>query len=373
MAAKGTNVGIIAWGVAGLCAIVAVGLGLWGGQQAGRADGLRKAVVAVATTAGITEITLPMAVPEAVADEAGDDAAPDDAAPDDAAPSDVPAAPTAIEVTDTLLKDPAVLAQVVEETTTAIQTTQQNLDTTTAALASEKTKVSSAQNQVTTLSQQVTEQTTQAQSLSKELTVASEKLTTAQADLEQVTEEAKTAADAAEKQTARLEKTITRLKDEKAEAVAQLQAEIEVLKTPPAEEQDDGDDLDEAADGEAADVEPEPLVEEGRVIGASEMFSFIRYGEDQSLFFRLLDDQTLTYENVPPDVAGRLARAEDRLDVTYRFKIQGHFKSVPPDSVVIRKYWKWLRRHKARSDVRYAEPDVPVGQDEPATEEGVEE
>lgn len=361
MAAKGKVdiVGIMAWGVAGLCAIVAVVLGIWGSQQAGRAEGLRNAVVEVATTVGITEITLPAPVPETVAGEAGEDAAPDEA----------PVAPEAIELTATLLKDPAVLAQVVEQATAAIQTTQQELDAAQADLASAKTQAASAQNQVATLSQQFNEQSAQAESLSKELTVAAETLTKAQADLEQATTEAKTAAEVAEKQTARLEKTVARLKAEKAEHVAQLQAEIEALKAPPAEDLDDRDDEEAAAD----DSEPEPLVEEGRVIGDSEMFSFIRYGADQSMFFRLLDDQTLTYENVPPDVADRLARAADRLDVTYRFKIQGQFKSVPPDSVVIRKYWKWLRRHKARSDVRYAEPEIPVVEAERVAEEVAED
>ena len=360
MAAKGKVdiVGIMAWSVAGLCAIVAVALGIWGSQQAGRADGLRKAVVDVATTVGITEITLAAPAPEAVADDPGDEAAPDEAA----------VAPETIELTATLLKDPAVLAQVVEQATAAIQTTQQDLDAAQAALASAKTQAASAQNQVTTLAQQVNEQSAQAESLSKELTAASETLTKAQADREQTANEAKTAAEVAEKQTARLEKTLARLKAEKAEKEAQLQAEIEALKAPPAE-LDDRDDEPAVAD----DAEPEPVVEAGRVIGDSDMFSFIRYGADQSLFFRLLDDQTLTYEDVPPNVADRLARSADRLDVTYRFKIQGQFKSVPPDSVVIRKYWKWLRRHKARSNVRYAEPEAPVVEDERVDEEAAEE
>ncbi|MDD4118285.1 MAG: hypothetical protein PHI39_08745, partial [Kiritimatiellae bacterium] len=49
-------------------------------------------------------------------------------------------------------------------------------------------------------------------------------------------------------------------------------------------------------------------------------------------------------------------------------RIQGEFKSVPPDSVVIRKYWKWHRRHKARGDVRYDEPEAPAAA--PADESG---
>lgn len=362
-------VGIIAWGVAGLCAIVALALGLWGSQQAGRADGLRKAVVEVATTVGIKDVVLPTQVVKAVEGEAADE---------EAAPGETPVVPDAIELTPALLKDPAVLAQVVEQATSSIQATQQDLASTQDALTSAQAQASSAQNQVTTLSQQANEQSAKTESLSKELAVAAETLAKAQADLAQTAEEAKTAAEAAEKQAARLEKTVARLKDEKAASVAKLQAEIEALKNPPLEGmgEDSTGELEAmyGDDGGAEDVvDPEPMVEEGRVIGASEMFSFIRYGEDQSLFFRLWDGQTLTYENVTPDVADRLVQAVDRLDVTYRFQVQGQFKSVPPDSIVIRKFWKWQRRHKARGDVRYAEPDAPVVEEESATAEETEE
>ena len=83
------------------------------------------------------------------------------------------------------------------------------------------------------------------------------------------------------------------------------------------------------------------------------------------MFFRLLDKQTLTYRDVPPDAYDNLIEAGDMLDMRYRFKIQGTFKSIPPDSVVIRKYWKWHRRHKPMGEARTVEvgqrPNAPAG------------
>lgn len=359
MAGKGkvNIVGIAAWGLAGLLAVAAVALGLWGGQQSGQAAALRAAVVQVAGTAGIQEVAVAAPVPETAPTAEGE-------VPAEAA--EAPAEPAVQELTADLLKTPEVLAGVVERTTAAIQATQQDLASTRDSLNAAETQASSARNEVATLSQQVTEQTAQADSLSKELAASGEALAKAQADLAQATEEAQAAAEAAGKQKARLEKTLDRLKEEKAEAVARLEAEIEALKAPPPEEMDESGTEDGESAGEELPAEepaaPEPVVEEGRVIGTSEMFSFIRYGEDQSLFFRLWDDQTLTYEDVPPEMAARLTGSADNLDVTYRFRVQGEFKSVPPDSVVIRKYWKWHRRHKARGDVRYDEPEAPAAE-----------
>ncbi len=364
MAGKGkvNIVGIVAWGVAGLLAVAAVGLGLWGGQQSGQAAALRAAVVQVAGTAGIQDVAVAAPAPEPAPAVEGE-------AP---AEGETSAEPAVQELTADLLKTPDVLATVVERTTAAIQATQQDLAGTRDSLNAAETQVTSARNEVATLTQQVNEQTAQADSLSKELAAAGEALAKTQADLAQATEEAQAAAGAADKQKARLEKTLDRLKAEKAEAVARLEAEIEALKAPPTEEMEGfGTEGGESAGEELPaeePAEPEPVAEEGRVIGTSEMFSFIRYGEDQSLFFRLWDDQTLTYQDVPPEMAARLAGSTDNLDVTYRFRIQGEFKSVPPDSVVIRKYWKWHRRHKARGDVRYDEPETPA--EEPADESG---
>jgi hypothetical protein len=364
MAGKGkvNIVGIVAWGLAGLLAVAAVGLGLWGGQQSGQAAALRAAVVQVAGTAGIQDVAVAAPAPEPAPAVEGE-------AP---AEGETSAEPAVQELTADLLKTPDVLATVVERTTVAIQATQQELANTRDTLNSAEAQASSARNEVATLTQQVNEQTAQADSLSKELAAAGEALSKAQADLAKTAEEAQAAAEAADKQKARLEKTIDRLKTEKAEAVSRLEAEIEALKAPPPEELDEFGEEDAESSGEELPAEepaePEPVVEEGRVIGTSEMFSFIRYGEDQSLFFRLWDDQTLTYENVPPEMAARLAGSTDNLDVTYRFRIQGEFKSVPPDGVVVRKYWKWHRRHKARGDVRYDEPEAPAA--EPADESG---
>ena len=354
--------GIVAWGLAGVLAVAAVVLGLWGGQQSGQAAALRAAVVQVAGTAGIQDVAVATPAPEPAPAVEGE-------AP---AEAEAPAAPAVQELTADLLKTPDVLAGVVERTTAAIQATQQDLASTRESLNAAETQASSARNEVATLTQQVNEQTTQADALSRELAASGEALAKVQADLAKTAEEAQAAAEAADKQKARLEKTIDRLKTEKAEAVSRLEAGIEALKAPPPEEMDASGTEDGESSGEELPAEepaePEPVAEEGRVIGTSEMFSFIRYGEDQSLFFRLWDDQTLTYEDVPPEMAERLTGAADNLDVTYRFRIQGEFKSVPPDSVVIRKYWKWHRRHKARGDVRYDEPEAPAAA--PADESG---
>ena len=55
-----------------------------------------------------------------------------------------------------------------------------------------------------------------------------------------------------------------------------------------------------------------------------------------------------------------------RADVIYRFKIQGIFKSLPPDSTVVRKFWKWQRRHKAKSEIRVIDVEAPPAEAAPA-------
>jgi hypothetical protein len=65
----------------------------------------------------------------------------------------------------------------------------------------------------------------------------------------------------------------------------------------------------------------------------------------------------------------QLVSAPEKLDMVYRFKIQGVFKSVPPDSVVVRKFWKWQRRKGQPGDVRVVDPPAPPAQEEPAAEE----
>lgn len=348
MASQGKTVGIVAWSLVGILAIGLVVAALMGGQQAGRAAGLGEALVQVAQTAGVEEWTPAVPVPEAGAE----------------------VVPEAQALTASLLKDAKVLAGVQARIQEAIRSAQAELTTAKDGLATARTEASNAQSQVGSLSQQVQEQATQADSLSKELAARSEALAAAQADLVKAAEDAEAASEAAEKQKARLEKTVERLKAEKAAEVARLQAEIEAMNASMELEEGWTGEISEEAGEE---LEPEIDLEAGRVIGVSEMFSHIHYGEDQTLRLQLLDGQTLTYDNVTPDAVERLAAAASKLDVTYRFRIQGKFKSTPPDSVVIRKYWKWQRRHKARSEVRFIEPEALVAEivvpEEPAGEE----
>jgi hypothetical protein len=349
MAAQGKIVGIVAWSLVGILAIGMVVVALMGGQQAGRAAGLGEALVQVAQTAGVAEWT-----PEVPAAEAGVEEVPEGAAPE------------AQALTASLLKDADVLAGVQARIQEAIRTVQAELAAAAADLATARSEASNSQSQVGSLSQQVQEQAVQADSLSKELAARGEALAAAQAELAKATEDAEAASQAADKQKTRLEKNIERLKAEKAEEVARLQAEIEALKTPPEPEWVEEAPVDEAA-------EPEIDLDAGRVVGISEMFSHIHYGENQTLRLQLLDGQTLIYEDVPPEAVDRLVAAADKLDVTFRFRVQGEYKSTPPDSVVIRKYWKWQRRHKARGEVRFVEPEAPVAEiavpEEPAGEE----
>ena len=95
-----------------------------------------------------------------------------------------------------------------------------------------------------------------------------------------------------------------------------------------------------------------------RILGQSPMLSLLRYNpEDQTLYVKLLDGQTLTYQDVPEGVYAAFVADPDKLDMNFRFKIQGIYKSLPPDSVVIRKYWKWQRKHRyPQGDVRVIDP-----------------
>ncbi len=350
MATQGKMIGIVAWSLAGILAIGLVVVALMGQQQAGRAADLGDALAQVAQTAGVSEWT--PAAPEVVAVEGEE-------APEAIVPEPQP-------VTAAALKDAAVRAGVLEQVQAAIQSVQRDLTVAQDALTASQAESSSARAEAAALTQRVQENAAQSESLSKELAARSEALAEAQAEAAQAVEGAEAAAQAAEKQKARLEKTVERLKAEKAKDVARLEAEIEVLRTPPEPVEEE---LAEESDVEEAPEEPEVELEAGRFIGSSGMFSLIHYGEEQTLRFDLLDGQTLTYEDVPPHVVARLGSAEDRLDMLYRFHVQGEYKSIPPDSVVVRKYWKWHRRHKARSEVRLVEPEAPVVEEEAVVSE----
>ena len=323
--ASGKVIGIVAWCLVGVLAAAVAGVAFLGQKQASRATAMSEALAQVATAAGM-ENWDPQALPES--------------------------------------------AQQIQE---AIQAVRTELATAKDSLAASQAEATGAKAEATTLAQRVQEQTAKADAAGKELEAAKESLASAQAAAETAAQGAQEAAQAAEKQIADLQQSLEQVKGEMAEQIARLEAENEVLRQPPPEPAPAeavvpaGEDQMTELEVPAMSPEPEVVKEEGRVIGQSQMFSLIRYNEDnQSLFLRLHDGQTLSYQAVPPDVMDRFVRVSDKLDMTYRFKIQGTFKSLPPDSVVVRKYWKWHRRHKTYADVRYVGPEDMTGISSPA-------
>ena len=340
MASQGKAIGIVAWTLVGLLLIGVGTLAFLNHQQSQKAAGLGDALFQVGTTAGVTNLA-----PE-------------------------------------LLKQPAALPGILQQVQTAIQGVQQELANTKDALTASQTAVADAKAESATLSQSVKDQKTAVESLTKDLAAKDTALAEAKSLAEQVALETKDAQAEAEKKKAELDGTIESLKAQMVEETAKLQAELDAARqqvqaleaaaAPTAVSVVEGEIPMEAGAGEAVVLtEPEVLAEEsvpepeaeeseGRVIGQSQMFSLIHYTEEaQTLVFRLLDGQTLTYREVPLAVYDRLASAGDKLDMNFRFNIEGSFKSIPPDSVVVRKYWKWQRRHPAKSDVRVIETLVP--------------
>ena len=319
--ASGKLMGIAAGVVVGLLVVAVAGVALVAQKQSGKAAGLGEALVQVAAEAGVESL-------------------------------DIQAALEA--------------AKQVQE---AIQAIRLELASAKDSLTASQTEASDAKAQAESMGSRIQEQTTKAESLGKELEAAKESLASAQAAAETAAQEAQEAAQAAEKQIEELKQSLDQAKGEMAEQIARLQAENEALRQAaqePAALEGTGSEG-TVPEGEAVvpmaellsfPEEPEPEPEEGRVIGQSQMFSLLRYdGSTQGLLLRLHDGQTLSYMSVPPDVVDRFVQSPDKLDMTYRFKIQGLYKSLPPDSVVIRKYWKWHRRHKTYADVRYVGPE----------------
>ncbi len=323
--ASGKVIGIVAGGLVGVLVVAVAGVALLAQKQAGKAAALSEALVQVASAAGMENLD----------------------------PQTLPAA-----------------AQQIQET---IQAVRAELVSAKDSLAASQTEASNAKAEAASQTQRVQEQSAKADSLAKELEAAKETHATALAAAEATAKSAQEAAQAAEQQVGELKQSIEQVKGEMAEQVARLESENETLRQPPPEPAS-AEAVVPAGEGQmtepevpAMSTEPEVVQEEGRIIGQSQMFSLIRYNEgNQSLFFRLHDGQTLSYQSVPPDVMDRFISASDKLDMTYRFKIQGTFKSLPPDSVVVRKYWKWHRRHKTCADVRYIGPENLAGVSLPA-------
>ena len=338
MASKVSVVGIVAWVLVVVLAIGAGALGFLFQKQSARATGLQDALAQVAATAGVQDLAADAALPD-----------------------------------------------VLQKVQGTIQGVQQELAAAQGSLTAAQAEAAGAKTEAATLSQKVQEQTAAAEAAAKDLTAKDEALAAAKAETEKAAQDAKAAQEAADRQKAELEGTIAGLKAQMAEETARLQAELEAARQPPPVAEG------ALAEGEGLSEEAEPAVspeeaaaqaaraeeEQARILGQSSMISLIRYAPDgQILYLRLLDGQELSYRDVPRDVYDQLVASPDKLDMTYRFKIQGAFKSLPPDSVVVRKYWKWHRRNKApQGDVRVIDPPAPPAVEEPAAsvEESAEE
>jgi hypothetical protein len=325
MASQGRAIGIVAWI---LVAILLAGVGAlvyMGKQQSGRVAGLNDALLQVGAAAGV----------EGLAPES--------------------------------LKDSAKLPDILQQIQTAVQGTRMELAGAKDALSAAQSEASGAKAEV----QRVQAQAAKAEGLAKDLAAKDEAIAMAQAATEKAVQDAKAAQAAAEKQKTELEGNLASLTTRLAEETARLQAELDAARqaavaaaNAPAS----------AEDPAAAMPEPPAAEGEGRIIGKSEMFSLIRYSaENQTLFFNLQDGQTLTYRAVPPEVYDQLVAAGDTMDMNYRFKIQGVYKSIPTDSIVVRKYWKRQRYKPALRDVRGIEPPATEAEEMPAAQSPAEE
>ena len=317
---------IVAWVLVVVLLIGAGALGFLNSQQSGRAAGLRDALAQVAGTAGLTDLAA-----------------------------------------DTL-KDPAKVPEVLQQVQAAIQGTQQELTSTKDALAASQTEATGAKGEAATLKQGVEEQTAKAEAAAKELAAQAEELAAAKAAGEKAGKELKEAKEKLAEVEAAWDKSKAAWADEAARLqgeldaanaqVAALEAAAAAAEAPAAEGEmeaapAEGGEAAAAEEPEAAPAEPVIAEGEGDVLGLSQIFALIKYSEqDQTLFLRLRDGQTLTYEGIPANVADQLGRAGDILDKVFLFKVQGIYKSLPPDSIVIRKYWRGQRYKPETGEVR---------------------
>jgi hypothetical protein len=336
---------IVAWVLVGVLLIGVGALAFLNSQQSGRAGGLRDALSQVATTAGVQDL-----------------------APD-------------------AFKDAAALPDVLQKVQAAIQAGQQELATTKETLTASQTEASGAKAEVTTLKQGVEEQTAKAAAAAKELASKEEALAAAKTASDKAAEAMKAVEQQKTELEGKLESAKTQMTEETPrlravlEAALQQGAALEAAAFPADSSQGSEGELQAEAGAEAAMASSEQAeaVEEpvsmteaeqsgGQITGQSRMFSLVRYSEEsRTLFFRLLDGQALTYQDVPMNVVDQLVGNSETLDMMYRFKIQGAFKSSPPDSIVVRKYWKDQRHRLSNSDVRVNILKAPpVVKEEPA-------
>lgn len=346
---------IVAWALVAVLAIGAGTLGFLASRQAGRAAGLRDTLAQVATAAG------------------------------------------AEEVSASSLKNPATLPDVLQQVEAEVADLNMELATAKDGMTAAQNEAASAKAEAATLTKKVQEQTAQAEALAKDLAAKADEATAAKAEAEKTAQDLQAAREAADQQKAELEGALANAKAQLAEETAKLQAELEaarqaaqaaaaaaaatvpeegpeagagaepVVKEPPVEKAPKAARPKKADKAEKRD-KPEAWEKGGQVIGESRMFSAIRYSfADQSLLLRLWDGQKLAYQNVPLQAYEGLVGNVETLDMNYRFSIQGKYKSLPPDSVVVRKFWKDSRRKNYRGDVRVIGPvGAPAAEEAPA-------
>ena len=331
--------GLVAWILVAVLVLVAGLLGFLYAQQAGRANALGQGLSEVAVAAGLDAVTPEMVKESAARDES--------------------------------------LAQIQE----TIRQLRMDLATRTDELDAARVETSAARSEAEANTARARESVDRAESLSRDLTAASDELSGVRTQLEEATAAAEAAQSEAAQKQEELEQAIATLQEEMAEESARLQASLAELESLAVAERARAEalemDLEDEGDvWEEEDLEYESasvLDDEGRVIGMSRMFSMIRQTESGSLHFRLLDDQELTYPSVPAGVVQQFVSAGDRMDMVYRFRIQGQFESVPPDGVVIRKYWRWLRRQNVQGEARFVAPEPPEDLPDDSSESEAEE
>jgi len=330
MADKGKILGIVAWSLVVILLVGVSAMALSSSKQAARADELQAALMQVGTATGVEEL------------------------------------PESVEGEDALLA-------VVQQLEGAILGDKQELLSTKDALTAAQDEASRAQAEVTALTQGAEQSKAKADSLAKELAAKSEELDTAKAQAAKAEKTLEKAKASAAKKASKLKAKLDDAKAELAAETARLQGELDATLQQAATQESTGEEVaaevamgEESADVEAV-TESEEVIEEvvveeeaGRVIGQSKMFTLIRYStENDSLFLLLQDGQTLSYQNVPADIVDDMLTSEAKLDMKYRFNIQGNYKSLPPDSIVIRKFWKNEHYRPQAQDVRLIE-DEPL-------------
>jgi len=390
MADKGKILGVVAWSLVFILLVGVVLMAASSQKQTSRANGFRDFLVQLGNVAGVEALSVEAV---AVVEEAGSEAPEEEPAEGDAAEAEEPVEE---EATSMVTMDDEMIPTIVEQVEGAILGTQLELVSTKAALKQAQSDASDAQVAADSFAQ---EQTEKADSLAKELAARSEDLDEVKAQGKKAEKAKKKAKKAADKKAAELSAKLDDVKAEMAEETARLQGELDAALQQLAEQESMGDDrvaeslsaTDMAMDEESAEaeavMEQEEVIEAvvveeevGRVIGQSKMFTFIRYSaENDSLFLQLQDGQTLSYQDIPEDVIDDMLTSEAKLDLKYRFNIQGNYKSLPPDSVVIRKFWKNSRHRPQFQEVRLIEdeplPEVIVEEavvEEAAPEETVE-